>query len=182
MRRLATSFLAAALLVGLVAQPATAKRPLDGLDPKGATPQFSFIVWPGAEFGQSETVQVPTGEWVRVGNGWSTMTAEQLDQFLETVVVEIERDGEAQGVNPVLGAIPGINAAIFTVLVEPGPTYRPVEWTLRWTFTEDHFDGYATTPAGTVFEDSRTIVWTPRGTFPSDAYPCPNGGYPCVDF
>jgi hypothetical protein len=178
MRRLATSFLAAALLVGLVAQPATARRPFG----TGNIPHFTFVFFSGADFGQSEVVQVPTGEWVRLGGGWSTMTLEQLDHFLATVVVEIERDGAAQEVAPVVIPDPEFPFAFFPMTVEPGPADTPEVWTSTWTFTEDHFDGFEVTPAGTVMEWSRTVVWTPRGTFPSDAYPCPNGGHPCVDF
>jgi hypothetical protein len=42
---------------------------------------------------------------------------------------------------------------------------------MTWTFTEDHFDGWGTVPAGTIAEARRTIVWTPRGQLPSGDYP-----------
>ncbi len=179
MKRLATPILAGLLLVGLVAQPALAERTPD----TGNFPHYSRVFFPGAAFGQSEVVQVPTGEWVRLTDGWGTATVEQLEQFLATVIVEVELDGVPQPVTPVVNRDPEGPSVSFPYLLNPSAANVAQEWRMRWTFTEDHDDGYgAVIPAGTVFDDSRTIVWTPRGRFPSAAYPCPNGAYPCVDF
>lgn len=184
MKRLSTTVVAGLLLVGLVAAPAAADRSIES----GQLPHFTFASFFGAEFeGQSEVVQVPTGEWVFMANGWGTVTEAQRDDFLATVIVEVELDGVSQPFDTVLfendepGALfPYIVG--FEVLLNPGRVSVPEQWTLRWTFTEDHFDGLDWFPAGTVFEGRRTIVWTQRGLFPSADYPCPNGEYPCTDF
>lgn len=54
---------------------ASRERPLE----RGAIPHFAFVAFAGALFGQSEVVQVPTGEWVTIGGGWGTATEEQRE-------------------------------------------------------------------------------------------------------
>lgn len=109
--------------------------------------------------------ELPTGEWAEFGSGWATVTEEQRDHFLATVVIEIECDGVLQDVSPFLVFNEGNDfpfVARFTVLTEPGRANVAQDWMMRWTFTEDHFDGDFTVPAGTVWENPRTIVWTDR--------------------
>ena len=131
--------------------------------------------------GQGEVVQVPTGEWIELHMGWGTLTEAQRDHFVETVIVEIERDGVPQSFTPREGVDGEDWFVTYDLSVNPGRPNTPETWVMRWTFTEDHFDGFGVTPAGTIYEGRRTIVWTPRGRFPSSEYPCPNGQYPCVD-
>lgn len=168
MRRRTISILAGLLLVSLAATPAVADRDIDN----GNFPHYSFAYWFGIYYEQPLVREVPTGEWVELGAGWGTMTEEQRDHFLETVIVEIERDGVLQDFTPTLRiGDEGVFGIRFDLLIEPGAANSPQEWLMTWTFTEDHFDGWDTIPAGTVWEMPRTIVWTPRGQFPSGDYP-----------
>lgn len=170
MRRLSISMVAGLLLVGMVAAPAAADRDYEN----GNFPHYSFVFAFGEFVGQPEVRELPTGEWAEFGAGWGTVTEEQRDHFLETAIVEIERDGVPQDFETFLwfnegGPFP--YGASFLALTEPGKAKTPQEWTYRVTFTEDHFDGVYTIPEGTVDEVSRIIVWTPRGQFPSGDYP-----------
>lgn len=180
MKRLTISVVGGLVLAALIAPPVGAARPVD----TGALPHSSFVAFFGVEFGQSEVVQVPTGDWVTLNGGWGTATAAQRQHFEDTVIVRIWRNGVPQPVTAVQLFFEGEETpyiVTFPTLIKPGRTNVAEQWTVQWEFTEDHYDGIGVTPAGTVFEGSRTIVWTPRGRFPSSAYPCPNGGYPCVD-
>lgn len=171
MRRLIISILAGLLLAGLAAAPAAAERPFE----KGNVPHESWVDPFGTFWGAPEVRELPTGEWADFGAGWGTVTEEQRDQFLDTVIVDVERDGVPQNVTPLLffADDAALFVATFHVLVEPGAVEKSQEWTMRWTFTEDHDDGSGLPPilAGSVFEGTRTIVWTPRGQFPSGDYP-----------
>lgn len=186
--RLAVALVAVLLFVGLSAQAAEAKKG-DGGAPGPHVTEIRFL---GAlEGDQSEIVQVPTGEWVTIGQAWKETTAEKLDHFMSTVIVEVERNGVPHDFSTDIRTdVPdedwpgGQSSEVsYGVVVKPGPPHRPEVWTMRWTLTEDRvlFAGFPPFPAGSVLEASRTIVRTPRGQFPSDAYPCPNGQHPCVD-
>ncbi len=100
------------------------------------------------------------------------MTPEQRDHFADTVIVEAIHDGVAHRLSPTFLEVDDDfpYRAFYGYLIKPGKAKTPQVWTLRFTFTEDHYDGEYTTPAGTVDEGSRTIVWTPRGQFPSGDY------------
>lgn len=184
-RRLAVLIVAVLALAGLAAQPASAAEG-GKHSSKGNTTEISFL---GALHGHSEVVQVPTGEKVILSGGWATLTAEQRDQFVETAIVEVERNGVAQpfetGLRTDVSApnVPGglLSYSDWSVTAHPQSPNEPEVWTLRITLTADHFDGSDLLPAGTVLQASRTIVWTQRGHFPSADYPCPNGQDPCVD-
>jgi len=170
MQRRTIPILAALLLVGLVATPAAADR-----DPFTANfPHGSYALVTGELFGQPDVRELPTGEWAIVGAaGWGTMTAAQRDHFLETAVVEVYLDGVPQS-NIGLYLLEGGQAPYevwFGRAEPPGAANSEQVWMTRVTFTEDHFDGWDIYPAGTVFEDDRTIHWTPRGQFPSGDYP-----------
>jgi hypothetical protein len=169
MRRRTIPILAALLLVGLVATPAAADRDFDN----GNIPHYSWVWAAGALVGQPEVRELPTGDWAEFGSGWGTVTEAQRDHFVATVIVEIGRDGVLQKVEPALFELGGDFPvrAFYTVLIEPGAAKTAQEWTYRMTFTEDHFDGEDWYLAGTVVEFNRTIVWTPRGQFPSGDYP-----------
>jgi hypothetical protein len=170
MRRLSISVLAALLLVGLVAAPAAADRDYEN----GNFPHYSFVFAFGVFFGEPDPLELPTGEWAEFGAGWGTVTADQRQHFLDTAIVEIERDGVPQD----YGTYPWFNddpeaefpyGVSFLALTEPGKANTPQVWTYRTTFTEEHFDGEVTIPEGTIIEVSRTIVWVPRGQFtPAD--------------
>lgn len=185
--RLAVALVAVLLLVGLSAPTAEAKQG-DG----APGPHVTEIRFLGALLGgQSEIVQVPTGEWVTIGVTKAASTAEERDEFMSTVIVEVERNGAPAEFSTVLRTdvpdetLPGgqFSDVTYNAVAKPGPARRPEVWTVRWTLTEDTvvFDTLPPFPAGSVLEASRTIVWTPRGQFPSDAYPCQNGQHPCVD-
>lgn len=169
MRRLSIAVLAGVLLAGLVAAPAAADRDVE----HGNIPHYSFTwAFAFAAGFQPEVREVPTGEWIEFGGGWATWTEAQRDHFLETAIVEIGHDGVFQEVSPILREVDGDFPfrAFYGVLIEPGRAKTPQEWTMRFTFTEDHFDGEDWIPAGTVDEGTRIIVWTPRGQFPSGDY------------
>jgi hypothetical protein len=160
------------VLVGLVAAPASADRDVHN----GNIPHYSFVYASGSFVGQPLVRELPTGDWAEFGGGWGTVTEDQWAQFLEAVIVEIERDGVPHDFSTELFTNEGEFfefAAGFTVLIEPGAAKTSEDWLMRWTFTEDHDDGSGDPPipAGTVWEMPRTIVWTPRGQFPSGDYP-----------
>ena len=164
MRRLSIMVLAGVLLVGLLAAPAAADR-----DPEtGNLPHWSFVWLCGAEFGEPEVAEVPTGEWLDLGSGWGTATEAQRTQFLEAAIVEIERDGVPQEYTTSLFDFGDFFLARFVVFTEPGRAKVGQHWTLRPTFTEDHFDGQDIYTEGTVLECNRTVIWTPRGHFDFD--------------
>jgi hypothetical protein len=172
MRRLSIAVLAGVLLAGLVAAPAAADRDVDN----GNIPHYSFVWAAGTFLGAPLVRELPTGDWAEFGNGWGTVTEAQRAHFLETVKVEIERDGVLQDFSTSLFTEEGAEfpfGVTFTVLIKPGAANTVQDWMMRWTFTEDHDDGsgFDPIPAGTVAEMPRTIVWTPRGQFPSGDYP-----------
>ncbi len=170
----------AAALVGVLAfpAPASAERPV----PTEPTGNMSRVTSFGADecFDLEErVVQVPTGEKVLYHTGWAEDTEEFLDLFLFFVDFEVERNGVLQpSFEPqVLGFIPDQDlwAANFDFLIKPGRPNVPEEWTVRFVVNENDpdFEGFV------IGEWTREIVWTPRGQFPSDTYPCTTGQDPC---
>ena len=155
MRRLSTSILAGLLLVGLVAAPAAADRTVEN----GNFPHYSFVY-----AGDPEVMELPTGEWAEFGAGWGTMTEAQRDDFVASTVVEIECDGVSQDVSLFL---PFDTLAYHSTLLEPGKAHSSQDCSIRATFIKDHWDGFDLYPKDTVLESTRTIVWIPRGQFPS---------------
>ena len=141
----------------------------------GNLPPESWVDPFGTFWGAPDARELPTGEWADFAAGWGTVTEQQRDHFLDTVIVEVECDGVPQNVTPLLffADDAALFVATFHVLVEPGAVEKSQEWTMRWTFTEDHDDGSGLPPipADTVFEGTRTIVWTLGGQFPSGDYP-----------
>ncbi len=162
MRRLSIAVLAGVLLVGLVAAPATADRDIG----KGNLPHFTSVWLLGQLVGEPEVVEVPTGEWVRLGTGWFTATEAQRDDFVGKAIVEIECDGVPQEATLVFADFPGEGYLVaYQVLTEPGRAKVGQDWTVRVSLTEPHFDGWDWYPAGVVDEGNRTVVWIPRGQF-----------------
>ena len=155
MRRLNIAVLAGLLLVGLVAAPAAADRTVEN----GNFPHYSFVY-----AGDPEDMELPTGEWAEFGAGWGTMTEAQRDDFVASTVVEIECDGVARYVSVFL---PFDTLAFHSTLLKPGKAHSSQECTIRATFIKDHFDGWDWYLEDTVLESTRTIVWIPRGQFPS---------------
>jgi hypothetical protein len=171
MRRRLLIILTGLVLIGSIAAPASAERTWE----LGNFPHKTWV-HPCAPFCPAEVKELPTGEWADIGNAWATKTEAQRDHFVETVIVEIEGDGVVYGdISPYLFVRDtGFGDAFWAaraVLVHPGVPNETQYWTIRYTFTEDHFDGWDMYTAGTVLEQYRIVVWTPRGDFPSGDYP-----------
>ena len=170
MRRITIVLLAGLLVVGLVAAPAAADR-----DPyTGNFPHGSWVGLQAELFGEPDVRELPTGEWARLFLGWEDATAPQREHFRDTVIVEFYRDGVLQSnIGMDLVDDEGSYRVFFDLAEPPGAANSEQVWMVRMTFTEDHWDGVSWTEAG-VYEDDRTIVWTPRGQFPSGDYPPSN--------
>ena len=168
MRRLSVVVIAGLLLVGLVAAPAAADRNIEN----GNIPHYSFVYAFGIFVEQPEVRELPTGDWAEFGGGWGTATEELRQQFVDTVIVEITRDGVPQDFDTVFFINEYDDPAVaFRVLIQPGRAKVPQDWLMTWEFTEEHDDGLGSVvPAGEFWEMPRTIVWTPRGQFPSGLY------------
>lgn len=135
--------------------------------------------------GEQNTVQLPTGEWVNYHTGWSALTPEDLDFVLTTLDFEVYRDGVRQPnveahnrglcAAPVCDPVVDLYIGDWDFAISPGRPNVPVELTVRQVVNENtpEFEGLV------VGEFTRTIVWTPRGRFPSDDFPCTNGSHPC---
>jgi len=167
MRRIVIAALVSLLMVGLIAAPAAADRA-----DQGRFPHEQAVATYGEIFGQPDVRELATGDWAAViPCRWGTATEEQRDDFFESVTVELYVDGVLQD-GLVVWFFPAPTPyVVYFKELPPGAANKPVVVTSVVTFTKDHFDGWDWYPAGTVFEDDRTIVWTPRGQFPSGDYP-----------
>jgi hypothetical protein len=165
----------------MIATPAVAKTPPTN-EPYEPTGNMSRVSSPCADVCfdlEERVIQVPTGEWIYYHIGWHEQTEEFFDRWLQNVDILFYRNGVIQpAFEPqVIGDIGDGFVVNYDFLIRPERPNQPSEWTVQAVINENDppLEGYV------IFEFTRTIVWTPRGGFPSADYPCTNGQHPCED-
>ena len=171
----------AAALAGVFVFPATAlaEKPVP-TEPTGNMSRVTSFCADVCFDLEERVVQVPTGEQILYHTGWAEDTEEALDHFLFNVDFEVYRNGVLQpSFEPQPLSVPSEDSwgANFDFIIETGRPNVPEEWRVRFVVNENDpdFEGFV------IGEFTRTIVWTPRGRFPSADYPCTNGQHPCED-
>ncbi|MBW2258663.1 MAG: hypothetical protein JRI25_29300 [Deltaproteobacteria bacterium] len=189
---------AASLAMWFAASPAQAGRnqirDVDGdLIGPGAFPHLTdWMVFHGFWWGYPQTCEFPTGEWTEWHISWATNTEEQLQDWVDKAIVEVEVDGKPVDFFRETWAEDWAFGEAYLLLQAP-LSVGDHTVLLRWTLEEPHFDGWGWNccdkPLGCcsegdpsceysdpacVWEYGRDLVITPRGDYPSGLYEdCP---------